>query len=457
MVWGRTLLQAGLASSAVALAAAGASAQGLNTPVQGTLGLVTSLDSNTNSNLSAVSPGTTFTASERISLKLLAETSAQKFQLDVGSSLDFTKSPGGGTTTDFKQPTFNASYFRESANSNLSFSARYNKVDVSSSYDSDPTDATNIIVDSGTLTRTGGTATLNTGLQAPLGFTVNLSYDDRNYAGTTNPLLFDTTTTSAGVTANLRFSGATTGQVGVTKTHYAAGDATNTKKDTWHYAFSVTQQMRSGLSVTGNLGYQAQTTHAGGPATKQNGILAGVSMNQPLPDGSVFGSLSFDGSGSADKTTVSVGRSFDLRAATLSASVSANKTVGTRPQFLGNVNYDRQLSDGTFNVSLNQSISTNNLDQDVKYTNLGIGFAKQINANDGFDLSLGLARSEDGGVGSAPTTNRATLTAAYNKALTPDWGLRFGYTHKTYRQAGSPQADSDALFLTLTRNIQFGF
>jgi len=454
---GKQLLQAGIAISAVAFGAAGAAAQTFNSPVQGNVGLSTQITADSNKSLSPTPLGATVTATERLTFGFLSSTRTQQFQISGSTALTFNTLPGGGTNLSAQRPNLQFSYARQAARSNLKVTARHDQQDVTNVYDSDPTDVVNIIVDTGTVTRTGATASYRTGVGGPLDLSFSAAFDRRDYAGTTSPQLFDTNTATLSATANMKLSGATTGNLTIKNTRYSAADFLSTKRNTTTYSLGVTSQVSSGLTVNGSIGYQTKTTKAGGPATTQSGPRASAKITKSLPDGSIFGSIQYDATGSSNKAVLSIGRTMDLPDGTLSASVTANSVIGGSTQVLGNLKYSKQLPSGSLDVALNQSLSTNNINQDIRYTNLGIGFSKQISSTDGINLSLGLSRSEDAGAGSAPTISRATVTAAYSRALTSDWNMQVGYRHRSYAQTGTPSAASDALFLTLTRNIQFGF
>jgi len=102
-------------------------------------------------------------------------------------------------------------------------------------------------------------------------------------------------------------------------------------------------------------------------------------------------------------------------------------------------------------------LSTNYLGEDIKYSTLGFAYNKALNSDSGINLSMNLSRSEDGGAGAAPTLNRTTVSASYSRALTPDWDVTMGYSHRTNSGSAISSARSDSVFLTLTRDLKFGF
>ena len=191
--------------------------------------------------------------------------------------------------------------------------------------------------------------------------------------------------------------------------------------------------------------------------TTTSGIFGGLDVTQTLPNGSVYGGLQFDDSGASSSTALTIGRSLDLPSGTLSANLTADWSGVGSAQILGTANYTQQLPDGSVSVDFSQTLTTDSLSQDIKFSTLGIGYQKSLNSNTGLSLDLDLRRTEDAGGGVAATLNRASLSAAYTQALTPDWDLSVGYTHLQNSGSAIASATSDKVFLRLTRDIQFGF
>ncbi len=453
----RKTVQAGMITTVAVLAAASAFAQTQNSPMTGQLTFSTSADVATNRGLAAVSPGTTLQLSEKFGFSFITETSTQKLQFFGNASVSAATVPGGGTTRSFTRPTATLRYSRAGATGDVSADASYWVGDVNSSYLLDPTNPASLITDTGTLARTTASFTGNIRTNAPLGFTFTGSYNARNYNGTTNPALFDDTTTTLGVAANLRMSATTQGTVSVSRTSYVSGDQFSTQYQTLDLNFGLTHDLASGISISGNLGYQDKRTTASGATSKAVGAVGGLNITRTLPNGSVYGGLNVNLAGGTPKSVLSFGRALDLPSGTLNASLSADWKSGGPVRVLGAAAYTRQLSDGALTLDFNQSISTNNLSQDIRVSSLTLDYKKALNSVSGVNLSVSLSRSEDlGGVG--PSYGRASVSAAYSRALTPDWDLSVGYSRQqSSNSLSATTAASDSLFLTLTRGIQFGF
>lgn len=450
-------LQASIAVTAVAFSAAVAYAQTPNSPLTVDLSFSTSLEINTNPGLSSGPASTEFSLSEELGFSFLNETSLQMLEITGETGFALTSTAGGGSSVSVESPMIELTYSRESANSDLQLNSSYWRGDVTSAFDADPTSSVFLIVDTGTLVIVDHALEINWGLNAPIGFSLYADYAGQFYDGTTDAALFDSTVTTLAASANVRFSSATTGSFTAFVEDDTSDDLFSTNSLTNEYTFQVDNQLASGLLLSGNAGYRDVSTTASGATTTESGFFAGVDLTQPVSNGTYFGGVQFDGSESASSTAVTLGRSLDLVDGLISASVTADTVAGAGTQFLGTASYLKELSDGNITVDFSQTLTENSLDEDVKLSTFGIGYLKNLNSNSDLSLTFDFSRSEDAGVGAVATLNRSILSASYSRELTPSWGLSVGYAREQSSGSAISSASSDSVFLTLTKDIQFGF
>ncbi len=138
------------------------------------------------------------------------------------------------------------------------------------------------------------------------------------------------------------------------------------------------------------------------------------------------------------------------------ASVGGAKTPGGETYVIATVAYSRQLKSSDISVSLNRSVSTNNVNEDVLDTRLIIGYGYEINNDSRINLALNWGRSESAGIGAAPTIERTTLRASYSRDLTQDWAMTGGVQLRN-RSDSSIVGDSEfnSVFLSLDRTFNF--
>ncbi|MGR3290636.1 MAG: hypothetical protein ACU0C9_05505, partial [Paracoccaceae bacterium] len=205
-----------------------------------------------------------------------------------------------------------------------------------------------------------------------------------------------------------------------------------------------------------NIGFRNESI-TGGPSTGSSGIFGGVEIVQRVSNGSLSGSIAIDNSGAVNLTALTVGRTLEFSTASVSASLTAERLAGSGVSLLGSAEYSRELPDGSILVEVSQSISTNSIGEDIKLSSLGFAYDKILNSSAAIGLAFDISRAEDGGAGAAPTLNRSSISATYSQAVTDDWGLSVGYIHRQNSGSAIATANSDSLFLTLSRDIQFGF
>ncbi len=436
-----------------AVAAAPAFAQGVNSPRSANLTFATNLDINTNPKLRVSPGGPVTTLTETLSFGFRTETSTQI--LDFSGSGGLSLSPGSAAS--FNSPIFKLSYSRQIANADLKASANYRRSSIASSYLQDPLNPATLVVDNGDLARTRAQITTNLFTTAPFSLTLDASYDRKQYYGITNPALFDDITVSYGATANMRLSPTTRAALSSSVTQYVASDLGSSQSYTMAYGLTLSHDLARGMTINGRLGFTDRRMTSFGVTSRLTGGNIGLDFTQSLPDGSLTGSAQYDASGATPRTVLSLGRSFDLPRGTLSTGVTADIPQGGSAQLLGNASLTQQLPDGTFNLSVNQSINTNQLSQQSRVSVLSLGYQKTVNSTSALDLTFNVSRSQ-GLAGSGLSTNsRAALTATYTRNINSDWDLSVGYTHQQANGSGSSPATSDSLFLTLTRGMQFSF
>lgn len=453
---GRFFGQAAIAIATVAFSTSELLAQAGVSPLVMSLDFVTSVEADTNRELAVTSPGTTFEVTETLSFGLHSETSVQSLDFTVSGALRYLDDPDDGTSFDFDEPTFRLTYSREISDSSLTLSANYRLSDVSDAIDGAELDPDDLVTGGGQVAVFGASVNLQIGSDAPLGFAFDASWAERDYRDTTDPDLFDTSDNSIGVSASLRFSPVTQGTLSVLRTNSSADDAESTETKDTFYDFSVSHELRRALTLTGSLGYADRDTTEFGVLTTTSGLTGGIEAVQALRNGSVSAEISFDNSDEENKISLSVGRSMELRDGSLSASLTAVNGEDSGTIFLGTLDYTKSLANGELTAGLRQSILTDSDDDEVKLTELSLGYMHRINSVSGLSLDLSVSRSEDGGIGSAPETTRSEIVASYSRELTSAWDLSVGYRHRSFKEEGASTAKSDAVFLTMTRSLEFG-
>lgn len=452
---GRYLTQTSFIAVAVALCVAPAFAQEDN---GGVLSLATGLNVDTNRDLDTVSPGTSTKLYERLTYSFIAATNSQVFEFSLGAQLEYEEIQGVGTDFGIEEPALKFLYSKSSANSEFSIDGDYWQGDISTAFDVDPTDPGLIGVDDGTLLRTNTNIAFETGLNSALGFFGSAGYQTRDYSKTSNREN-DTSTFIYDVGAVFRFSKTTEGTLSFGQEKFKEDNAASRKVDTSDLTFGISHELGNALTLTGQFGYEDRTTKAAGISVTESGYFVGAGFSQERPNGLFFGGVDYNGTRFRDEYSVNVGRSLELPDGSLSANITLTNIEVDGLQVTGYIDYIRRMATGELAISLSNEQRTDSSDRDILFSKLAVGYEQEINSFSSFEVSLDLSRTQNKYFSAAfPIEDRATFTASYSRAVTPEWDLNVGYSHREYTATNTTtNANSDSVFLTLTRDIQFGF
>jgi hypothetical protein len=126
-------------------------------------------------------------------------------------------------------------------------------------------------------------------------------------------------------------------------------------------------------------------------------------------------------------------------------------------ELLGSLDWTQELPQGVISVFFDQSITSNSDNEDTQLSRLSVDYQHQINTVSSFTLAMDLSRTKDAGTGTIDGRTRANFSAIYSHELTQDWNLNMGYERRQYDEVGGDKAESDSVFLTLTRGFSIGF
>lgn len=366
-----------------------------------------------NPDLATPATGGEFTSRTGLNFGLVSATPTQQLSLSAGGTLL------GGAGRDGKNileaPSATLAYHREGANSALDASVYHQETEVSALdflFDTDPTGAPVVTAVSGTGTRrvTGAKLKLALGTEAPFGGDLSLGYAETDYMDTTDPSLLDSTRTTASLGFHLDLSEATraTARLGTTRLEETA------------LAEKTTDTLELGLNRD--------------LANGTIGITAGVT----------------DGT-SGTRQSLSFGRSLELPAGKLSASLGVAWPALGNPGLIGMLDWQKELARGSVGVKLSRSVTEGSGDAESTISQATFSLTQSLSPRLGANVALGLKDSRDDASG---TSTRSTdLSASLNYALTEDWGLTMGASHRIRETAVT--ADSSALYLSISRNFEF--
>lgn len=415
-------------------------------------GVSSSLRTNSNLDLDPVSAGPTTRSDTRLTFGVQSETRRQKLALTFGAVLRAENRPGSGFSTGIAEPGIDLSYSREDANARMSFEASFDRSDIDRTdpLAEDEIDLTDLITDTGTRDRFRTGVMLETGLQAPLGFKLELDRQDTRYADTTDPGLYDRTTDSASATALLRFSTRTEGWATASFSRYAAEDATMTTRDTRALSFGVKHELSQSTVIETSIGAREIDDSVTGVMRNSE---ASLSLTHALPRGSVALSLDSELTSAGQQNTVEVERGFEFPGGTFQISLGAVDAEGVDPQAIGSLSFRRDLPSGALTALLSRGVSVNDDAQAQRVTRAVFGLTHTVNNLSSVSFNLDYADISDAGTGGIVELQRGSLRAAYTRALNNDWNFSAGYERRYLTEAGIGTAWDNAVFVTLDRSF----
>jgi hypothetical protein len=460
--------RAAAAAAGLCLAAALAVPQGLAQDGPGglrlSLGISGSLRADSNPDLAFAGGRSERSFVTRLSFGLTSETRTQALRASLSSGYRLAS----GARSRFEDPRASLSYTREGVNSRLALSASYRETRLrffeallpdpeepppDPDTPPDPDDLVSLV---GTRASYDASLTWETGLRARLGALLELRHRGRDFTGTLDPALFDSRTDTAAVTLRFDLAPATVARLRLARDHYRAADAPDTDRTTDTLRLSLSHAFSEALRLEASIGRSRIETEAGlGPAratTETRGTTAGLTLARDLANGSVALAWTHSFGVTGRRDTLRVSRSLALPAGSLEASLGATRGAAGRTEAVGRLAWRQDLPRGTIAASVERSVATNSLDQDVLTTRASASWNRELNAVSSLTLGLTYARNEDAGAGVVAARERTSLRAAWNRTLIEDVQLSAGIEHRRRTEAGG-SASSNAVFVTLSRRF----
>jgi len=412
-----------------------------------------------NKGLAVDSIGTTTRFDNIFGAEVVSETPVARLSLSFSTIARYEDAPDTGTNFDFVNSVAGLRYTREGADSDLLLSAEYNVRQIDDLFfideDGDLIED-DLIVSDGELQRTTYRARFRTGIDAPLGFGIDLRRQDRNYDGTVDPDLFDSVRDTIRIDATAQVSPTLEANVFAEQILYDADDADSTERTTTSLGVGATYEINPALTFSAELSSVTIETETTGGDTEIDGFDAVLGLEQELPNGFVGATYRREVTASdSERNTIEVSRRVEFASGRLDFAIglSDSDTGSTEP--VGRISYTQELPSAAVRLTARQTARTTDDAEDILSTQLDFGYFREINPVSGFDVTIGLGRTEEVGAGGGDTTTRTNLEVAYRRELTEDWDLRVGYRGRLRDQEGTDTARSNAVFATVGRSFSF--
>lgn len=379
-----------------------------------TFGVDQRLEWENNPGLDVTPVGEEYFSRTKLSFGLLSETRTQRLEFSAEGTLAASNSAEKGLIL----PKVELSYRVEAtASTAFEFTAFVTETDVTSTeFTTDLSSGVPVVTSvegTGTQRRTGGTAKIEFGRQAPFGGDLSLGLTDTDYTGTIDPSLVDNRRTTARL--NLRFD------------------------------LSDTTTASAKLSAS-------RLEEVGATATQSETLSLG--LKEVVSNGSYSLDATFTHLDQGNRRSFSLGRDLDLPAGKLSASLGVSElAAGNSLQAIGSLNWQQDLPRGKFTLALSHAVAGDARDNETEATRLTVGLTQDLSPRLGMNVAIGLADSRD--TITDVSTKSANLDASLRYELTEDWGMNVGASHRIRDEDGVGRAKSTKVFLSLNKTFEF--
>lgn len=404
------------------------------------------------------SPGDSYFFDTRLGFNISSVTRAYSLNLGGSGVLRYGDIPGR-SLSGFEEPILNFAFATDSSNSRFGADLRYRQVDREFidpfRIEREELTSNGLIDDGGDLEQLNGGLLYETGINGPATALLSYRLNNKTYSNVTDPRLFDTDQDIYQGTLTLRVDPLTRLRFNAALTDYVAEDSVQTDRRTLDYSVGVVRDIDKSLVLDAQIGYTSVDTERLTGNTDNSGLTGGITLAKTLPDGSIFGTISSTRNQNGERTTLRFGRDLQFKNGSLDGALGLTRGDTGSTDWIGTLAYTHQVQTSDFTFALNRNASTNNSDEDLLNTRLSVGYGYTINSASRLDITIDWGRSEDGGVGSAPTVDRTNLRATYTHQLTTDWSLQGGYVWRNKSETGFQDATSNSVFVTLDRNFSF--
>lgn len=343
----------------------------------------------------------------------------------------------------------------EAARTRFSLGANYGEARVTDQSLGFDADTGAIIEYSGTGTRAVTTvqAGVEGGIDMPLGYSLGLTHTGINYRDmSAGSSYYDSTTD--GVKAGLRadVSAMTSLSLNLGHRRYAAENPQRTTRTTDSLSFGLDQRVSALTMLNASVGRERiETERRGDETEKTSGMIYGLGVTRDDPLGSYQLNYNRSITENGQRDSVIFGRKRETQFGNFLGTIGISKGEESDADWIGSLAYGKKLPRDVLSAKMSRAVQTNDDGDDVVVTRISGSVSHAF--SDLNSVNLGLMAS--GTEYPERDKTRFDATVSYQHLLTRDVsleaGVRFGMATQTDRE----DADSQSLFLTVSRQFEF--
>ncbi len=198
------------------------------------------------------------------------------------------------------------------------------------------------------------------------------------------------------------------------------------------------------------IGYSEVDVRGDGTDRQENGLVGRIGFSAEMQDGVVRADASSELNEFGTRNRITAGRLIVFPSAQLDFNLGATNSGVTNTRPIGYIAYRRLLPRATLDARLQQQAAINDDSQNTLVTLLNLGYEREITRVSAFDFGIeaGLTRFENS---DEADNRRGSVRAAYRRALTRDWDVDLGYRYQWRSTESVDNAQSNSVFLSLSR------
>ena len=400
----------------------------------------------------------------RLSLGYRDRRANDTLSFDLSGLLRGLERPEDGRRLDNRTARFG--YDREGVFSTLSLGAEYSAVAVRDRAIFDPDefigvdfiDETELSQDRGTREQISTRLRFETGLNHPLGLTLEGRYREQSFSGVTDPGLFESRTANLSGTLRFTLSPVTEFRLTARAEDYKADDDPETRRKTRSVSLGLTQALSQIDTLEASLGYQRieteETVLLAREATTNAGLFGSIGLTREQRRGSIGTAFDLRRSVNGSTAIWRVNRTLELPRGALDVSLGVSSDVSGRIRPTGRANVTYELARASFTAGIEQEFSTSTQGTELRNTRASLGYRHEVNSLSQIAVSANFVEFAELTGADPSDTRRAEFRITYDRDLTRDWRLSSGYEHRFRSETGESNARSTRVFMVLERAFE---
>lgn len=291
------------------------------------------------------------------------------------------------------------------------------------------------------------------GLGMPLGYSLNMSHSEVDYFDLSQIGSYSPSKTD-GVSGRLRLdlSPMTSASLNLSHQRYAADNNDRTRRTTDSASLGLSQRIDALTDIGFSIGRrQVETDRLSRGRQSESGTTFGLDLTRDDQLGGYSFGYDHTLTEQGQRDSVTVGRNREGKFGEFSGMIGLSKGENGDPDVIGSMSYTTDLPRDRLRASLSRSIRSDDAGEDVVSTRVSGSLSHTLTSANSLNFGVTASTLE------YPDRDKVRLDASvgYQHFLTQDVSLQAGVRFGLLQETNEENADSQSLFLTLTREFEF--